>query len=151
MPNYENLTASQEDYLETIYNIIVEKEIVRSKEIAKRMNVSRSSVTDAFRALAKRGLINYTPYEIITLTPQGKTVAKDVIRRHEALKEFFIKVLSVEEEIAEDGACRIEHAAPREIIERIIDFVSFIEQCPADGREWKEIFKSFCLQQKRKK
>ena len=147
MTDQQRLTASQEDYLETIYNIIVEKGIVRSKEIARRMQVSRSSVTDAFRALAKRDLINYTPYEIITLTAKGRVVAKDVIRRHRALKEFFIKVLSVDEEIAEAGACRIEHAAPREIIERIIHFVSFIEECPEDGREWIKIFADFCRQQ----
>ncbi|MBU0730864.1 MAG: metal-dependent transcriptional regulator [Proteobacteria bacterium] len=127
MPKAAPLSASLEDYLEVIFHIAAEKQFARAKEIASRLKVSRSSVTEAFRALAKKGLINYAPYEVITLTPKGKNVAKDVVRRHLALKDFFIKILAVDEEIAESGACRIEHAAPLEIIDRLIHYVNFIE------------------------
>lgn len=139
-----DLSASLEDYLEAIYHIAEEKKVARAKEIASRLKVSRSSVTEAFRSLSHKGLINYAPYEVITLTAYGRKVAEDVIRRHEALKEFFIKVLAVDENLAEEGACRVEHAAPREIIERLIHFVSFMEACPRGGQEWIEHFKNFC-------
>ena len=124
MPQAFDLSASLEDYLEVIYHIVEEKKVARAKEIASRLKVSRSSVTEAFRSLSQKGLINYAPYEVITLTEQGRKVAQDVIRRHEALKDFFMKVLAVEERLAEEGACKIEHAAPREIIERLIQFVT---------------------------
>lgn len=138
------LTASQEDYLETIYNIVEKNQVARAKEIANQLKVSRSSVTEAFRALAKKGLINYKPYEVITLTPKGNRNARDVIRRHKALKEFFVKVLAVEDKIAESGACRIEHAAPREIIERIIQLVDFIEENSEAGKEMMKNFNLYC-------
>lgn len=138
------LSASLEDYLEIIYHIIKEKHVARAKEIAAEMKVSRSSVTEAFRSLSKKGLINYAPYEVITLTPKGELLAEDVIHRHEALKDFFIKVLAVDPKLAEDGACRIEHAAPKEIIERLIQFVKFIEVCPRGGEEFIESFSNFC-------
>jgi len=139
----EQLSASLEDYLETIFHIIQEKQVARAKEIASRLKVSRSSVTEAFRALAKKKLINYAPYEVITLTPKGQEMAEDVIRRHQALKDFFIKILAVDRKIAEDGACRIEHTAPREIIERLIQFVKFFEACPRCGEELINSFNSY--------
>ncbi|HBT96133.1 MAG TPA: metal-dependent transcriptional regulator [Desulfobulbaceae bacterium] len=147
MKKTTGLSASLEDYIETIYHIIEEKMVARSKEIAARLDVSRASVTEALRALSKRGLINYEPYEAITLTARGKRAARDVIFRHRALKRFFIEVLDLDETIAEDGACRIEHAAPREIIDRMIHFTEFIGCCPQGGVELINGFKSHYLKE----
>ncbi len=144
MPDTINLSASLEDYIETIFHIITEKQVARGKEIASRLKVSRASVTEALRALSKKGLINYAPYEVITLTDKGRVVAEDVIRRHEALKDFFIKVLAIDEAIAEDGACKIEHSAPPEIIDRLIRFVKFIEICPRGGQDLIKGFTEYC-------
>lgn len=138
------LSASLEDYIEAIYHIIEEKLVARSKEIAAKLNVSRASVTEALRALSKKGLINYAPYEAITLTKAGKEVAEDVIFRHDALKRFFIEVLAIDETIAEEGACKIEHSAPPEIIARMINFTEFMKVCPRAGSEMIQGFTDFC-------
>ena len=138
------LSASLEDYIEAIYHIIEEKLVARSKEIAASLQVSRASVTEALRALSKKGLINYSPYEAITLTEEGKKAAEDVIFRHEALKRFFIEVLSIDASIAEEGACRIEHAAPPESISRMIDFTKFMQVCPRGGEDMIKGFAEFC-------
>ncbi len=139
-----SLSASLEDYIEAICHIVAKKKVARGKEIAKRLKVSRASVTEALRSLSKKGLINYEPYEVITLTEKGREVAEDVIRRHEALKDFFIKVLAIDDTIAEDSACRIEHAAPPEVIDRLIRFVEYIEVCPGKGADLIKGFLQFC-------
>lgn len=144
MKKIKRLSASLEDYLETIYHIVSEKQVARAKEIASRLKVSRSSVTEAFRSLSQKGLINYAPYEVITLTAEGEKLAKDVIHRHDALKNFFIHVLAVDEKLAEDGACKIEHAAPRQIIERLTQFMQFIDECPRGGSDWIKSFAKYC-------
>lgn len=118
--------------------------MARGKEIAKRLKVSRASVTEALRSLSQKGLIHYEPYEVITLTEKGKVVAEDVIRRHEALKEFFIKVLAIDDTIAEESACRIEHAAPPEVIDRLIRFVEFMEVSPSEGADFIKGFSEYC-------
>lgn len=143
----KQLSQSLEDYLEAIALIIAEKKSARAKDISERLDVSRASVTEAFRALAKKGLINYAPYELITLTREGEKLAADVIHRHKALKDFFINILAVEEDIADKGACRIEHTAPRQIIDRMIEFVKFIEVCPRGGSELIEKFNEFCREE----
>jgi DtxR family Mn-dependent transcriptional regulator len=132
----EVLSASLEDYLKAIFNVVAEKQAARAKDISARLGVSNSSVTGALRTLADRGLINYAPYDLITLTRMGQTAARDVIRRHDALRDFFVKVLAVDGETAEVGACKMEHEIPPAIVERFIQFVDFVEVCPRAGAEW---------------
>jgi DtxR family Mn-dependent transcriptional regulator len=132
----DTLTASLEDYLSTIFHVIAEKQAVRPKDIAKRLKVSNASVTGALRSLADKALINYVPYDVISLTPAGKVAAKDVIRRHEVLRDFFVKVLAVDREEADKAACRMEHSIPRVILERFIEFAEFVDICPRGGSKW---------------
>lgn len=150
MKKKAKLSASLEDYIEAIYHIVEEKLVARSKEIAARLDVSRASVTEALRALARKGLINYAPYEAITMTEKGRKVAEDVIFRHETLKRFFVEVLALKEDIAEEGACKIEHAAPPEIINRMINFIEFMQQCPRGGEDLIKGFNDYCAQGKTK-
>ena len=138
------LSASLEDYIEAIYHIVEEKREARSKEIAARLDVSRASVTEALRALARKDLINYAPYEPITMTEKGKKAARDVIFRHTTLKRFFIEVLDIDDVTSEEGACKIEHAAPPEVISKMISFMEFLNVCPRGGNELIKGFADFC-------
>jgi DtxR family Mn-dependent transcriptional regulator len=146
MKKKKDLSASLEDYIEAILHIVNEKHVARSKEIASRLEVSRASVTEALRALARKGLINYAPYEAITMTTKGRKVAKDVIFRHNTLKQFFIEVLAIDRPTAEEAACRIEHAAPPEVIARMISFTQFMQCCPRGGEDLIKGFASFCAE-----
>lgn len=146
MTDLQQLSASLEDYIEAIYHIITEKQVARGKDISARLAVSGASVTEALRALSKRGLINYQPYEVITLTKEGREIAEDVIRRHNALKQFFTDVLALDESLAEEGACKIEHTAPPKIIDRMVDFIKFLEVCPRGGKDLITGFANFCQQ-----
>lgn len=140
----DGLSASLEDYLEVIFHLERSNRVARAKDIADQMNVQRASVTGALKALAGRGLINYSPYSFITLTPTGRDIARDVIQRHEALKEFFITALNLASEQAEANACRIEHAIDPEAIDRLIRFVEFLKICPRTGQDWFESFARYC-------
>ncbi len=133
-----------EDYLEAIYHIVSEKKAARAKDIAIRMAVNSASVTGALRLLSEKGHINYAPYDLITLTTGGETLARDIVRRHEILKDFFTKVLDVDELEAENNACKMEHAISPAIIDRLVRFVEFIQICPRGGKEWIGGFRQFC-------
>jgi DtxR family Mn-dependent transcriptional regulator len=94
------------------------------------LGVNPASVTGALGVLSGKGLINYAPYEAITLTPQGKKVSRDVVRRHEVLRSFFLNILSVDRDIADRAACSMEHALSREILDRLTQFLDFVERNP---------------------
>lgn len=142
------LSASLEDYIEIIYHIVEENQVARAKNIADRMGVSRASVTEALRTLSSKGLINYAPYEVITMTELGKEVAEDVIFRHTTLKNFFTRILTIDSETAEEAACRVEHAAPPQVIDRMIDFMKFVDSRPQDETGLISNFKEFLKNKK---
>jgi DtxR family Mn-dependent transcriptional regulator len=133
-----------ENYLGVIYNIVSDKQAARSKDIAESLRVTAASVTSALRLLSDKGLINYAPYDIITLTRKGRQLAKEVAARHDALKNFFVKVLAVDESEAEEVAHKLEHPIPRKIMDRLIRFEEFAEKCPRAGDNWVKGFKHFC-------
>ncbi len=140
------LSASLEDYLEAIFHLVAGKQVARSRDIAGRLQVNRSSVTGALQALANKGLVNYEPYEAVTLTAGGKAVASDIVRRHEVLRDFLVKVLAVDPAKADQAACRMEHAVPTPVLERLIEFVEFVEVCPRGGAKWIRGFGYHCEQ-----
>ena len=131
-----HLSESLEDYLETIFLLIREQAVARSRDIAARLNVNKSSVTGALQALAERALVNYEPYGYVTLTPAGAAAAQKVLRRHEALRDFFVKVLSIDAAEANANACRMEHAISKRVVERLVEFAEFVETCPRAGAKW---------------
>lgn len=140
----EVLSANMEDYLEAIFNISQVKQAAKAKDIAQKLNVRASSVTSALRFLAAQGLINYAPYDLITLTEQGHRVAKDIIGRHDALKRFFISVLGVDEAEADQAACKMEHSIPTIIVDRLIRYADYVQRCPKGGITWDSGFGYYC-------
>lgn len=135
-PVEPNLSESLEDYLETIFLLIRERAVARSRDIAARLRVNKSSVTGALQALAERALVNYEPYGYITLTPAGAAAAQKVLRRHEALRDFLVQVLSIDAAEADANACRMEHAVSKAVVDRLVEFAEFVETCPRAGAKW---------------
>lgn len=142
------LSSSQEDYLETIFEIAGQKGAARPKDIAVRLNVTPASVTGALKHLAEKGLINYAPYDVVTLTSAGKKIAKEIHRKHLALFGFFANVLDIDTQEAEEFACRMEHGIPDHVLERFIAFSEFVQRCPNSGAVWRGKAKGyFCSAQ----
>jgi len=138
-----NLSAALEDYLEAIFNLASESNMARSKDIAKVLGVSRSSVTGALRVLKEKGLANYKPYDYVTLTESGQATAAEIVRKHDILKSFFINVLGVEADVAQQAACKAEHALGPGIIAKLLCFIEFVTQSSENGRDLAAEFQTF--------
>ncbi len=132
------LSASLEDYLETIFFLSREEGTARPKKIAEKMKVRAASVTGALKALAERGLINYAPYSSVTLTDDGRRIAGGIAKKHVALLHFFTQVLGIEAAEAEEFACSMEHTIPDRILQRLVCFAEYTEKCPSFNARWQE-------------
>lgn len=144
MAEKQLLTASQEDYLETIFNILNEKPAARPKDIAAVLKVKAASVTGALKTLSSMELIHYAPYDYVSLTEKGRIRAEEIVYRHKALKRFFTDVLGVKDEEADQAACRMEHSVPRAIVERLVKYSEYVDRCPGAGVKWESGFGYFC-------
>lgn len=116
------LTASLEDYIEAIAELIAVEGHAHTKDIADKLKVKMPSVTGALRQLAALDYIVYNTHCPVELTPAGQTCADKVIHRHRVLKKFFAEVLGLPADRASATACKLEHDIDEEAIERFIIF-----------------------------
>ena len=137
------LTASQEDYLETIWSLIWEHGVARVSDIAANLNVSMPSVSGALKTLSKHDLVEYSPYKFVTLSDRGMEVAQSVASRHRIIRKFLADVLGVDEELADKNACRLEHAVDVEVVRRLGSFVKFMTKSDW-SQEWPQAYQAFC-------
>lgn len=112
------MTQSLEDYLETVYLIILDGRVAQVRDIARALGVKMPSVVKAIRELMRLGLAVHEPYGGVDLTPKGKRVAKGILGRHNLLREFLVK-LGVSAKMANRDACLMEHIVSTETLERI--------------------------------
>ncbi len=102
------LLESGEMYLETIHVLSQKSAQVRSIDVAEEMGFSKPSVSRAMGILKKEGLIEIDGGGHITLTAEGERHAKRIYERHTILTKLFMR-LGVDEKIATEDACRVEH------------------------------------------
>ena len=103
-----NVRESGEMYLETIYILAQKSSAVRGIDVGEQMGFSKPSVSRALGLLKNEGLVATDAQGYIKLTEAGKKRAETIYERHQLLSRLLIS-LGVDEETAEEDACRIEH------------------------------------------
>ncbi|MDR2676473.1 MAG: metal-dependent transcriptional regulator [Endomicrobium sp.] len=124
-----DLSASLEDYLETIATLKKIKKYARIVDIAKYLNVKNSSVNVAVNFLTKNGLTIHEKYGYVDLTYEGLKIASRVQKKHDVLSNFLNKLLFVKNEIAIKEACEIEHVISSMTIHRFERLYKFLKMC----------------------
>jgi|GEM_PF-93835 len=132
-------SQSVEDYLEVIYQVLMKKEKASTGDIASKLGVKSSSVTEMLQRLSERGYIYYEKYSGATLSDQGEEIAKNVSEVHKNLKKL-LKLLQVPSEQADEDACKMEHDLTEKSVEQLSKFIEFVEQSPEDEVRWLEHF-----------
>jgi len=140
--------VTKEEYIETIFLLEKKDGKAQTGLIADKMDVKPPSVTEMLRKLQDEELVNYEPYLGATLTDKGKAMAKELMVRHKVIAEF-LEIIGVDENLAEQDACTIEHHVSRASAEQLRKFVEFIQTAPRDP-QWIENFKHFCETGERK-
>lgn len=103
-----NIMKSSEDYLEMMLMLKEKKGYIRSVDIAAELGVTKPSVSYATKRLRENGYITMNTEGLIELTDSGMSIAKKIYRRHKVIANFLIEI-GVEESIAYEDACKIEH------------------------------------------
>ncbi len=113
------MTRSLEDYLETIHLITRGGRVARVKSVSDALHVKMPSVAAAVRVLKKNGLVSQEKYGFIELTAGGRKEALSILKKHETLKKFLVRVVGVSEKHAEEDACAMEHVLSGETLRKI--------------------------------
>ena len=127
--NDKNLTSTQEDYLEAILELTEKRAVARNMELSSKLGVRRATVTRALKLLTQKGLVNHEMNGYVTLTEEGKAIAQDILARHELFKHFFRDILNLEEDEADEIACRIEHTVSGNALKKFRLFIKRADEC----------------------
>ena len=113
---------SEEMYLETILLLKRKNACVHSIDIANELGYSRPSVSRAVNLLQKSGFIEIAQNGEIIFTKQGLQRANDIYKRHKIITDVLMKI-GASQEVAEENACRFEHAITDELLSNMKEFL----------------------------
>jgi DtxR family Mn-dependent transcriptional regulator len=118
------MTFSEENYLKAIYHLtVVSDSEVSTNAIAEMMETKASSVTDMLKKLAEKDLVNYKKYQGVSLTENGKTKAKMIVRKHRLWEVFLVDKLDFSWDEVHDIAEQLEHIKSEKLINKLDDFL----------------------------
>lgn len=120
------LTNSQEEYLKTIYILENTNKRVRVTDIAQKLKITKPSVNKAIKTLNELNLINYETYGNISLTNNGETLAKMIIKRYDTIKMFLIEILDIEERQAQEEAKSMKHSISQNTQIKLEEYINKI-------------------------
>lgn len=130
MKTEEPLSATVEEYLETIYNMMVENEVVIGARLAEKFRVSAPTVTEMLKRLVRDGYINMDAKRAIHLTETGYQAAEAVLRRHRLTERFLVDMLGMQWHQVHEEACRLEHFISGAVEARVIASLNHPLTCP---------------------
>ncbi len=113
-------SSSIEDYVKVIYSFTEwQDKPITSTQLAQRLGVANSSVSEMVRKLKDQGLVDHQPYSAITLTADGVRLALSMVRRHRLIETFLVRELGYRWDEVHDEAELLEHAVSDTFIERM--------------------------------
>ncbi len=129
------MSASTEEYLEALYNLSQGGNIATTSAISKRLHIAPASVTEMLKKLADSGYVHYSPYQGVTLTPEGFELAEKMTRKHRLLERFLHDVLHIGNDKVHNEACAMEHALSEETERAICKTLKAPDKCPDDEKK----------------
>ena len=124
------MTATVEEYLETIYNITMEGEPVIGARLADKFRVAPPTVTETLKRMTRDGLIEMDGKRQVSLTPLGVERAEAVLRRHRLTERFLVDMLGMQWHQVHEEACRLEHYISGAVEERVLTALHQPTTCP---------------------
>ncbi len=114
-------TASEEDYMEAIYEVERIYGYAKLVDVSNILGVKPSTALSMIRRLEEKGLLIYNRYRGMKLTERGRMIAKKISDSHETIRKFLISI-GVDEDTANIEAELIEHFLSRKTLEKLMEF-----------------------------
>lgn len=124
------INATREDYVRAIY-ILAEREMtVGVTQIADRLGLRKSTVSERIKSLVADGLVLAGPYKAVQLTERGVDVGKKLTYKHRVIEVFLTKTLGMAKSKVHVEAEQLEHACSDEVIKRLATLLNNPEHDP---------------------
>jgi DtxR family Mn-dependent transcriptional regulator len=113
-------TSTVENYLKAILVRSSDADaVVSTGSLAEALGVTPGTITTMVKSMASRGLVEHQPREGVRLTPEGRTHALAVVRKHRLVETFLVQVLKMDWKEVHEEAEALEHAISDRVLLRI--------------------------------
>lgn len=119
-PGAARLTQASEKYLEAILRLENQKGAVRVTDLAATLGLKKGTVSAKLKSLKQRNVIDYSPYQSIQLTKEGRHVAQEIVWRNWILVRFLREVLGLDQETSEAAARRMGATVDEHVVDRML-------------------------------
>jgi DtxR family Mn-dependent transcriptional regulator len=119
---FAGITATKEDYVRAIY-ILASHGDVGVTDIATKLHLSKSTVSERIKELVDEGMVIAEPYAKVVLTKSGSEVGKKLTYKHRMIEVFLHKTLGIPANQVHSEAERLEHAFSDEVIKKLAKFL----------------------------
>ncbi len=121
---------SAPDYLSNVFLIARDYDYVNNARLADWMNVSRPAVTQAVKRMASQGLVEQDEFGMISLTEDGRVIAKAVLRRHYLLEHLLVGVLQYPWDKSDAEAKRLQDKVSQDFVDHLYERLGRPRTCP---------------------
>ncbi len=113
-------STAAEDYVKAIYHHTEwQPEPVTPSQLAARLGLANSTVTEMVKKLAAAGLVHHRPYGAIELTREGAALAVRQVRRHRVVETWLVERHGYDWDEVHDEAEVLEHAMSDRLLDSI--------------------------------
>lgn len=124
------LSATKEDYVRAIYTLQESSDEAGVTQIADKLGLSKSTVSERLKDLAQDGFVIANPYSQVELTKKGVDAGKKLTYKHRLIEVFLHSVLKLPKDKVHEEAHRLEHACSDEVIQKLAKFLDYPENDP---------------------
>ncbi len=130
--NTINITKSEEDYLKALFYLTTEcfNEKVGNNQLADFLSLSPASVNHMIKKLKRKELVLSERYGKLELTPEGKNIALNLIRKHRLWETFLYEYMNFTWDEVHDVAEQLEHIKSQKLIDELDRFMGYPKKDP---------------------
>jgi len=118
-------SQTEENYLKTLFSLLIGKESVNISELSSLLKVSLPTVNSMINKLTKQGHVNYEKYKPISLTEKGKKLAASIVRKHRLTEIFLVTKMGFQWDEVHEIAEQIEHINSQAFFERMDELLEY--------------------------
>ena len=124
------LSESEEEYLESLYNLSRGVDKVKVSELADDLEISAPSTVEMLEKLDNKELVNYEKSSGCSLTDEGENIGRKISRRHRVAERFLSDMLDRDLSQVHDEACELEHSLADKSADEIANILGNPDTCP---------------------
>jgi DtxR family Mn-dependent transcriptional regulator len=123
MHRADDLIDTTEMYLRCVMELEEDGVIPMRARIAGRLGQSFPTVSQTVARMQRDGLVTVAGDRRIELTPEGRSAATRVMRKHRLAECLLADILGLEWQLVHDEACRWEHVMSDAVERRVLDIL----------------------------